>query len=161
MKAAGSASARQKRRCGEFQLEDHGPGIGRLNLVDQEIIAGAPARRSFGGEDDPVPAGGHIRSRQGRAVMELDVLADLEGVGLAVIGRLRHLGAEIADEIGGRGWVLRVDVDQHAVKRRHRMHRRIVGIAVTVEARRRVRRDHVRERSPVFRLLTGRSRQSA
>ena len=83
--------------------------------------------------------------------MELDAVADLEGVGLAVVGRLRHLGAQIADEIGRRGRVLRVDPDQHAVERRGRVHRRVGRLAMPVEARRRVGRDHVGQRAAAFR----------
>ena len=48
--------------------------------------------------------------------MELDTVSDLEGVGLAVVGRLWQLGAEIADKIGCRGRVFRIDPDERAVK---------------------------------------------
>ena len=36
------------------------------------------------------------------AVVEFDVVADLEGPGLAVVGRLRHFGAQIAHDVGCR-----------------------------------------------------------
>src|SRR5262249_44172543 len=58
------------------------------------------------------------------------------------VGRRRHLGAEIADEIGGRRRIVRIDPDQHAVEWRSRVHGRIGGLAVTVETRRSVRWDH-------------------
>ena len=70
---------------------------------------------------------------QRRAVMEFDALADLEGVGLAVIGRLRHLGAEIADEVGRSGRILRIDADQHAVEWRCRVDRRVGCFPMAVE----------------------------
>ena len=106
-----------------------------------------------------LPARRDIGRGQRRAVVEFDALADLERVGLAVIGRLRHLGAEIADEIGRRGRVFRVDADQHAVKRRDRMHRREGLLAMPVEARRRVGRDHIGQRAAAFRRLVGRERR--
>ena len=72
-----------------------------------------------------------------------------------------HLGAEIADELGRRGRVLRVDPDQHAVERRHRMHRREGRLAVPVEARRRIRRDHVGQRAAAFRRSLAPARGSS
>src|ERR1700737_1626235 len=87
-------------------------------------------------------------------IVESNVRANLEAVGLSVIGRLRDLGAEIADELGGVGRIFRVYPDQHAVEGRHRVHRRIGALAVTVEARRRIRRDHVGEGAAVFRGLS-------
>lgn len=68
--------------------------------------------------------------------MELDTVSDLEGVGLAVAGRLWQLGAEIADKIGCRGRVFRIDPDERAVKGGGRMDGRVGGLAVTVKARR-------------------------
>src|SRR3984893_18520580 len=82
--------------------------------------------------------------------MEFDALADLEGVGLATVGRLRHCRAQIADEVGGRGRVVRVDPDQYAVKRRHRVQSRKGALAMTVEARRCVRWDRVGEGPAAF-----------
>ena len=75
--------------------------------------------------DDRIPARRDVLGRQRRAVVEFDALADLEGVGLPVIGRLRHRRAQIAHKVGGRGRVFRVDPDQHAVERRGRMNRRV------------------------------------
>ena len=74
--------------------------------------------------DDLVPAGGDVLRRQRRAVVKLHALADLERVGQPVVGRLRHLGAQVAPEIGGRGRVARIDADQHAVERCRRVHAR-------------------------------------
>jgi len=100
-----------------------------------------------------------ISGSQLRAVVKSDILADSERVGLAVIGRLRDLGAEVADKIGNIGRVVRVDPDQHAVERRDRVHRRIGALAMPVKARRRIRRDHVGERPAALRLLARDRRQ--
>ena len=108
--------------------------------------------------DDLLPARRHVGGGQRRAVVELDALADLEGVGLAVVGRRRHRGAQIADEIGGRGRIVGIDPDQHAVERRRRMHGREGGLAMAVEARRRVGRDHVGQRAAALRRVGGRRR---
>jgi hypothetical protein len=54
-------------------------------------------------------------ARGQRAVVEFDTVAQFEGVGLAVVGRLRHLGTQIADEIRRRGCVLGIDAGQRAV----------------------------------------------
>ena len=94
------------------------------------------------------------------AVVELHVGADLEGVGLAVVGRLRHLGAEIADVLGGRRRIVRRDADQHAVVWRRGMHRGEGRLAMAVEARRRVGRNHVDERSAAFGRLRPRGNRS-
>jgi hypothetical protein len=87
--------------------------------------------------------------------MPFDAVADLEGVGLALLGGFRHLGAQIADKIGGRRGIVRIDPDQHAVKRRTRVHGRKRSLAVRVKARWRVRRDHIVERAATLRLLVG------
>ena len=78
---------------------------------------------------------------QRRAVVELHALPDLEGVGLAAVGRLRHLGAQVAHEIRRRGRIVRIDPDEHAVERRDRMDQRESRLAVAVPARRLVRHD--------------------
>ncbi len=149
---------RQKRAGREFEMKDDSLRVGRLDFVDHQIVTGACAQLAVGGKDDLVVARGHVGGGQRRAVVKFDVPADLEGVGLAVVGRLRHLGAEIADEMGYVRRVFRVDADQHAVERRDRMHRRIGALAVPVKARRRIRRDHVGEHPAIFRLLIRRRR---
>src|SRR4051812_44303905 len=85
--------------------------------------------------------------------MELDTVSDLEGVGLAVPGRLWQLGAEIADEVGCRGRGFRIDPDERAVKGGGRMDSRVGGLAVPVKARRRIGRNHMGERAARFRRL--------
>ena len=96
-----------------------------------------PARRDIGGG-------------QWCAVVKLDSVAYLEGVGLAAVGRLRHRGAQIADKIGRRGRVFRVHPDQHAVERSDRMEGRESTFAMRVKARRGIRRDHVSEIPAAF-----------
>jgi hypothetical protein len=89
-------------------------------------------------------------SGQGRTALKPDILADRECVGPAAICRLRNLGADIADEIGRRGRIFRVDPDQHTVERRHRVNRRKRRLAMAVEARRRIGRDHVSQHAACF-----------
>ena len=112
MQLNGSASAGRKALGREFEVEDDGRRIGRLDLVDHQVIAGARAQHALRRKDDLVPARGDVGGGQRRAVGEFDAVADLEGVGLAVVGRLRHLGAQIADDIGRRGRIVRVDANQ-------------------------------------------------
>ncbi len=104
--------------------------------------------------------GADVLRRELGSVVELHVGADLEGVGLAVVGRLGHLGAEIADVLGGRRRIVRRDADQHAVVRRRGMHRGEGRLAMAVEARRRVGRNHVDERSAAFGRLRPRGKRS-
>ena len=147
---------RQEGAGREFEMEHDGRGIGRLDLVDHQVIGGARAEHPLAREDDLVPAGRHIGGGQRRTVMEFDAVADLEGVGPPGVGRLRHLAAQIADEIGGRCRVVRVDPDQQAVERRGAVRRGVGAFAVSVEARRCVRRDHVGQGPAAFRHLRGR-----
>src|ERR1700730_13228772 len=97
-------------------MENDRGRVGCLDLVDHQVVAGARAQHPVGRKDNSLKARGYIGSGQWRTVVKFDVLSDLESVGLAVIRRPRHLGAEIADEIRGRGGVLWVDPDQHAVE---------------------------------------------
>ena len=90
----------QKRRRGEFQAEYDCFRVRRLDRLDHRIIAAAHAEDAFRRVDDLVPARGHVGGGQGRAVREFDIVAYREGVGPAVISRLRNAGADIADEIG-------------------------------------------------------------
>ena len=54
--------------------------------------------------------------------MELHPLANFKGVGLAVVGRLWHVAkAEVADEVGRVGRIVRVDLDQQAIERCYRV----------------------------------------
>ena len=88
--------------------------------------------------------------------MKLDVLTNLECVGRARVGRRRHLGAQIADDVGGRSGILRVDPNQRAVERCGRMNRRVGLLALRVEARRRICRNYVGQSATVFWRLLGR-----
>src|SRR5215475_3331582 len=99
------------------------------------------AQHPFRWEDDVLPTCSDVRSGQRRAIVELDPLADLERVGLAVVARFRDFGAQIADKIGRRAGILRIDPYQHAVKGRSRMNGGVSCLAMRVEARWRVRRN--------------------
>ena len=151
--------SRQKRAGREFEVEDDGLRVGGLDFVHHQIITGPCAQLAIRRKNDLVVAGGNVGSGEWRAVVEFDVPTDLERVGSAIVSRLRHLRAEIADEMRDVRRVLRVDPDQHAVERCDRMHRCIGALAMTVETWRRIRGDHVGEAVAIFRLLIGQSRR--
>ena len=150
---------RQEGPGGELQLEHHGLGIGALHRVDHHHVALARARHALGRMHDVLPARRHVGGRERRAVVELHALADLEGVGLAVVGGHRHLGAEIADEVRRRCRIVGIDGDQRAVERRRGMERGVGVFLVPVEARRRIGRNHVGERAAALDVLRGRRRR--
>ena len=133
----GARQRRQKCVGREFQPEHRGRRVGGLDLVDHHEMALARAQHPFGREDDVLPARGNVISRQRRAVVKLDALSDLEGVGR----------------------VIRVDPDQDAVERRNRMNGRESRLAMRVEAWRRVGRDHIGESAALFRRIAGARRQ--
>ena len=85
------------------------------------------------------------------AVVKFDAVAQLKDIGLAAVARFRHASAQIADEIGRRRWVDRVDSDQRAVKWRRRMHHRKSAFAMPVETRRRIGWDQIGQRAAPFR----------
>ena len=140
----------------EFEPEEDRRGIGRLDLVNHQEIGDARAQDALGRKDDRPKCRRDIFGGQRRAVVKFDTLADLEGVGLAAVERLRHLGAEIAGEIGRRGGVVGVDADQEAVEGRATMHGRKGALPMRVEARWRVGRDQVGQRAAALRRLLGR-----
>ena len=133
---------RQKCGGGELEVEDDGFRVGCRDAVDHRVIAAAHADDACRRVDDVVPACRHVVGGQRRAVLEFDIAADREGVGAAVVGWRGNRGADVADELGGYGRIFRVGADQHAVERRHRMDRCEGVLAMTVEAWRRVGRDH-------------------
>src|SRR6185295_11401487 len=98
----------------------------------------AGTRDALGREDDALEGGMDVRDGDRLAVMEFDVLADLEGVALAPVRRLRHLGAGVADVVLG-SLVLRVDADQRAVEGSDGMRQRKRRLPMAIEARRFVR----------------------
>ena len=102
---------RQEGAGREFQVKHDGRRIGRLDLVDHQVIGRPRAEHPLARKDHLVPARRDVGGGQRRTVVELDAVADLEGVAPAGVGRLRHLGAQVADEIGGRCRVVRVDPD--------------------------------------------------
>src|SRR5260221_1224629 len=102
---------RQKGVGREFQAEDNRQRIRRLDLVDHYIEALAGAGDALRWVDDFAPARGHVIRGQQRTVVKFDAVTDLEGIGLASIGRVRHLGTKVANKITWRGRVLRVNAD--------------------------------------------------
>src|SRR5262249_23096194 len=80
--------------------EHHGRRVGRLQLVDDGVVALARARNAFRRAYDLAPARRHVVGGEQRPVVEFHALADLERISLAIIGRRRHLRAEVADEVG-------------------------------------------------------------
>src|SRR5262244_3700935 len=153
--AKGIGECRQKGARRELQMKHHGCPVGCLDLVYHHVVALARAADAFGRVDDLVPARRNVIGGERRAVMPFDAVADLEGVGLALLGGFRHLGAQIADKIGGRRGIVRIDPDQHAVKRRTRVDGHKRSLAVRVKARWRVRWDHIVERAATLRPLVG------
>ena len=112
-----------------FSLNTTVSSSGLSTLSTIAIVALARADDALGRMHDVLPARRHVGAVSWRAVVELHALADLEGVGLAVVGRLRHLGAEIADEVGRRRRIVGIDADQHAVERRRGMQRGVGRLA--------------------------------
>ena len=144
---------RHERACRKFEMNDDRVRVRRRDIPDHDEIRRARAQYAFRRKHDHVEAfrdvfGGHLV-----AVVEFDVVANLECIGLPVVGRFRHFGADIADEIGRRRRVLGIDSDQRAVERRNAVDHGIGRLAVTVKARRRIGRDHIGQRAAVFRGL--------
>ena len=136
---------RQKRRCRKFQFEHDGSGIGCGDRIDHRVNAGPRTEDAGCGIDDGVPARGDVRGGELGAVMPFDAIADFERPGFPLVGRFRHLGAQVAHEIVGRCGVLRIDANQHAVEWSDRVHRCEGDFTVSVETRRCVGGDHICE----------------
>ncbi len=123
-----------------LQLEHDGVVVGRAHAGDRHVECLTRAGHAFRREDDLVVGRHHVFRGERRAIAELDAITELERIGLAAVGRLRHFGAKIADELA----VVRhrrVDPDQQAVERCNRMDERESGFAMAVEARRFGRHD--------------------
>ena len=119
----GLGERRQERAGRKLQAERHGGRVGRLDAVDHQVMALARTGQALGRVDDLAPARRHVGGGERRAVVKPHALADLEGIGPAGVGRRRHLGAQIADEVRGRGRIIGIGPDEHAVERCRRMHR--------------------------------------
>src|SRR5215813_1697106 len=113
-------------------MEDYGRRIGALDLVDHDIKALTRARHALWRMNNRVPARRHVVCGQWRSVVKFDALPDLERISLAAIRRLRHRRAKVADEIGRRRGIFRIYPDQHAVKWRRGVNRRVGRLAMTV-----------------------------
>jgi hypothetical protein len=77
----------------EFEAEDDGLGVGRLNLVDHQKVAGARREDALRRKGDRVKGGGDIGGGERRAVVEFDAGAELERPGFAVVAWRRQGGA--------------------------------------------------------------------
>ena len=119
----------QHRHVHLAELEDDRVGVGRLDLLDVLVLRlarGDHARRRI---DDALVGGLDVLGGEVGAVVELDALAQLEGVGEAVLGDLPGLG-EVALDLE---LVVRTrERQQRGVLRRHRVHHgeRRGGVAV-------------------------------
>src|SRR5271165_5733909 len=123
-------------------MEYDGRRIRRFDRIDHLVIALAHTQYALRWVNDHFETRGHIGRGQRRPVVELDVIANLEGIGLAIIGRLRHHRAQIAYEIGRRRRIVRIDPDQHAVEWRGGVQHREGALAMPVKAWWRVCRDY-------------------
>ena len=149
----GVGQCRQERKGGKFQLEHHRLVVRRGDGVDHHEVVLARTGNTLRWVDDLVPAGGDVLRGERRAVVKLHALADLERVGQPIVRGLRHLRAQVALEIRGRGRVARIDTDQHAVERSRRVHHRIGRFAVPIETRACIGRDHVGQDAAALRRL--------
>src|SRR5215469_3174760 len=95
----GIGECRQECACCKLQTKDHSRGVGRRDRIHHIVIALADAQYVLGRVNDMLPARYDIGGGQWRAIVELDPLAYLEGVGSAIIGWLWYRSAEVADEI--------------------------------------------------------------
>src|SRR5437868_7279624 len=117
-----------------LELEYHRLLVGGGHALDHREVRLARTLDVLRREDDALEGGQHVLGGQRRAVMKLDVLTDLERVGLAAVGGLGHLGAQIADEVGRRGRIVGVYADEHAVEGRDRMDEGKRRLAMAIEA---------------------------
>ncbi len=134
----GCGECRQETRRGVFQIEDHGVIVGRRNLLDhgEEAVTDRYGAGVFLGPNKPFVRHHDIVGRQLRAVGERDVLANLEGIFLAVVRRCRNAAlAEIAQKSGGILRIFRVDANQQAVERPKRVNQSEGGFPVRVVGR--------------------------
>jgi len=93
---------RQESAGGEFQAKDDCPWSSGISILSIQlaVVAGACAGDALRREKR---CGSRLAPTScavsGDPSWNFDARKDLERVGLAAIGRLRHLGAEVADEI--------------------------------------------------------------
>jgi hypothetical protein len=121
--------------------------VGRAHALDHDVEREAGAGRALRREDDLLKRRNDVVGGQRRAVGKLHALPDIESIGLAAVGRLRHFRAQIANEIRRRGRIIRIDLDEQAVERRERMDQRERRLPVPIPARRLVRHDEIQDAS--------------
>ncbi len=91
----------------EFQVEHHGCRVRCLDAIDHHEIALPRTGDTRPGMHDLLPACRDVVRGQRRPVVPFHAVTDAECLGLAVVGRLRHLGAQVAHEVGRRRRVRR------------------------------------------------------
>ena len=148
---------RERRQEGagrELQVDHERGVVGRLDRLDHAEERLADTRHAFGREDEPVVGGLDVLGGHRGPVVERHPLLDLERVGLAAVGRLRHVtDAQVADEVRRLG-ILRIDPDQQAVERGVGVHDGVGGFPVSV-LRRRFAGDDEFEGSTLLNLRRG------
>ena len=140
----------QKGRRRELQLEDDGAWIRGFHARHRRVVMLPDAADPFGRKEDLVVASLDVGGRQRRAVVETDVLTDLERVSEPVRRDLpfaRHVADDVRVAVG-------VDLEQRAVERRDRLDGGEGLFLVRVEARR-VGADGRQEDSAAARGLRG------
>ena len=112
-----------------LQFVLHGVGIGRAQLLD---VAGAPGERPLDGRIlQPLEAVDHVRGGELLAAAEADVVAQLEGIDLAVLADVPGFG-----QIGDRRAAIPVQRHQRVLEHVDDVRRRPPGGALAVIMRR-------------------------
>jgi len=142
----------EERALGILETEDDGVRVGRLHRLHGPVLLLAARGHVGGGEDDLVVGGLHVLGGHEAAVVELDPVTQLEGVGALVRGDRPRLG-EIADDLGSR-LVGGIHAQQRVVVRAHGMEHAERFFPVAVEARG-LGRAHEDQLSAVPRLVLG------
>ena len=118
----------QHRGIGLLQLEDDRQGIGRLDRCDVGIARLPDREHALRRIAQALVGRLDVLGGEGRAVMELDPLPQLEGVAQAVLGDRPRLGKVALERRVFRG----VELEQRVVVRPHRMDERERGLRVAV-----------------------------
>jgi hypothetical protein len=149
------SEGRQKCCSRKLEVEHCRVCGGCFDPVDHRVVAATHTDHALRRINDFAPAGHHVVGRHRRSIAEPHIVTDLKGVGPAVVSRLWDLGADIADELRRVRRILRVRPNQHAIEGRNRMDGGERVLAMAVEARRRVGRDHEGQGPAVLRRIIG------
>src|SRR2546426_11763322 len=115
-----------------LELECDRVQVRGLDARDRRVGVLPNAPDAFGRGDDLFVGGLDVDSRQGRAVVELDSLTDLERV-YQTVGRNLPLAGRVADDLRGGEWG---DLDQRAIERRDHLEGGERALLVRIETRR-------------------------